>query len=710
VANKPLSRKLKKPFSKRPGINGFSHGRFSKANFVVFALIFVGIGCYLIFRGHAQTPLTPTPMPFISEGLPAYSSGGLNGSTTSLLNNNNYTGGNTNYGYLENAPGWVAMNLSSVPAVQQGRLQKIYNIWSEEAGFIHWDWKVDGGALGSPVNYTIDGACQNLSSNTLPTTWTTLATVTGNTLHSRADVINMVDSTPGNPCNNNYNWLRLNATTASPGPPGWNGTALQLKWQIFDATQSMSDTWMFWGDSITANVNPETDWPGFVPADPTFAKSINAFNPNFYPAVENGGQSSAQAGTFIVNGTTVDGSGDSSPWIPKNHAHFVTLNLGTNDCNSQFAPGSFQSDMSTLVDDVMTDPANPSDPYTANRVVIIPTIPSSLPLRSGTNSALALQSNGTYAMTTVVGSGGGPKCNAVIAQVIAAKKTQYGANRVLAGPDLFNIMLDPATHWGSFAGDTLHPAWDAQGIGVWEQAWVNWAETNIYGTGSPTPTVSLTANPTSITSGQSSTLTWSSTSATSCSATTPSGWTSSTATSGTQSVSPTSTTTYTLSCTGAGGTAQATATVTVGSVSAPTATLAANPTTITSGSSSTLTWSSTNATSCSATAPSGFSITGTSGTQSVSPTTTTTYTISCTGAGGSVIASATVTVQTGPKVGDINGDNSVNITDLSLLLSSYSQNTTQCITNSAFKCDLSSPPDGVVNIFDLSILLSHYGT
>jgi hypothetical protein len=64
----------------------------------------------------------------------------------------------------------------------------------------------------------------------------------------------------------------------------------------------------------------------------------------------------------------------------------------------------------------------------------------------------------------------------------------------------------------------------------------------------------------------------------------------------------------------------------------------------------------------------------------------------------------------GPKQGDINGDNSVNITDLSLLLSSYNQNTTQCTTNTAFKCDLSSPGDGVVNIFDLSILLSHYGT
>jgi hypothetical protein len=63
-----------------------------------------------------------------------------------------------------------------------------------------------------------------------------------------------------------------------------------------------------------------------------------------------------------------------------------------------------------------------------------------------------------------------------------------------------------------------------------------------------------------------------------------------------------------------------------------------------------------------------------------------------------------------PKIGDINGDNQVNITDLSLLLSSYGQNTTKCITNNAYTCDLSTPGDGVVNIFDLSILLSKYGT
>ncbi|MBI4033779.1 heparin lyase I family protein, partial [Candidatus Saccharibacteria bacterium] len=82
-------------------------------------------------------------------------------------------------------------------------------------------------------------------------------------------------------------------------------------------------------------------------------------------------------------------------------------------------------------------------------------------------------------------------------------------------------------------------------------------------TATPIPTVSLTANPTSITSGSSSTLSWSSTNATSCSAS--GGWSGTKATSGSQAVTPTSTSTYSLTCSGSGGNATASATVTVSS-------------------------------------------------------------------------------------------------------------------------------------------------
>jgi hypothetical protein len=67
-----------------------------------------------------------------------------------------------------------------------------------------------------------------------------------------------------------------------------------------------------------------------------------------------------------------------------------------------------------------------------------------------------------------------------------------------------------------------------------------------------------------------------------------------------------------------------------------------------------------------------------------------------------------------PKPADINTDGSVNITDLSLLLSSYGQTTTNCITNNTYVCDIKNdtPPStvGHIDIFDLSLLLSGYGS
>lgn len=68
----------------------------------------------------------------------------------------------------------------------------------------------------------------------------------------------------------------------------------------------------------------------------------------------------------------------------------------------------------------------------------------------------------------------------------------------------------------------------------------------------PVPTVTFSANPNTINSGESSVLSWSSTNATSCSGT--GGWTQNLANSGSMAVSPTETTVYNLTCTGAGGT------------------------------------------------------------------------------------------------------------------------------------------------------------
>ena len=169
------------------------------------------------------------------------------------------------------------------------------------------------------------------------------------------------------------------------------------------------------------------------------------------------------------------------------------------------------------------------------------------------------------------------------------------------------------------------------------------------GSSAPPPTVSITANPTSITSGSSSTLTVTASNATAVTITGTDGSSYTLQpTGGTQSVKPTATTTYTATATGNGGTVSTTVTITVAAAlpPAPTVNIIANPASIASGSSSLLTVTATNATAVTVTGSDGSSYTlqSTGGTQSVSPATTTTYTATATGAGGKNTATAVVTV------------------------------------------------------------------
>ena len=171
----------------------------------------------------------------------------------------------------------------------------------------------------------------------------------------------------------------------------------------------------------------------------------------------------------------------------------------------------------------------------------------------------------------------------------------------------------------------------------------------INGSGSPTPTIRVSASPASITAGGTSLLTITVNNATSVKLTGSDGSSYTIpGTGGSQVVSPTATTTYTATATGSGGTATATATVTVAAVSAPpTVTLTGSPATITQGASATLTVTATNATSVTVSGTDGstYTVADTGGTQTVTPTTTTTYVATAGGPGGTATSSSvTITV------------------------------------------------------------------
>ncbi len=165
------------------------------------------------------------------------------------------------------------------------------------------------------------------------------------------------------------------------------------------------------------------------------------------------------------------------------------------------------------------------------------------------------------------------------------------------------------------------------------------------------------ANPSTVLTGATSTLTWNVSHASSCIAF--DGWTGSKPVSGSEIVGPLSTTTvFTLVCTGAGGTATSSVSVLVNqnnnggggtATSSPAVAISANPTRIQVGNSSIVTWSTTNATSCTA----SDAWTGNqslSGTLTVNPTTagTLVYTLACTGTGGTATSSVSILVDPAP--------------------------------------------------------------
>ena len=155
--------------------------------------------------------------------------------------------------------------------------------------------------------------------------------------------------------------------------------------------------------------------------------------------------------------------------------------------------------------------------------------------------------------------------------------------------------------------------------------------------------VSFVANPTSITSGQQSTLSWTVTGANTVSISSIGN----VPLSGTAPVSPTATTTYTLTATNAAGSVSANATITV---TTPVATLIAcyaSPANIILGESSTLNYQSQNATSVSINQ--GVGAVGLSGSVAVTPTASTTYTVTATGANNTTSScSIAVQVTAGP--------------------------------------------------------------
>jgi len=161
--------------------------------------------------------------------------------------------------------------------------------------------------------------------------------------------------------------------------------------------------------------------------------------------------------------------------------------------------------------------------------------------------------------------------------------------------------------------------------------------------GQKPPTISLSASPTTVTMNGSTTINWSSRRASDCTAS--GDWSGSKATSGSQTIGALKAdSTFTLSCSGAGGSINESISITVAASATPSVTLSASPSSLPYNGSTTLSWASANSSGCTASGNwSGNK--AASGSQAiVALTANSSFNLSCSGPGGDASDSISITV------------------------------------------------------------------
>ena len=372
-----------------------------------------GLRSHLLSFGAPPPPAASGMMAPISRDRPVYASSEVQ--PADRANDDDYSTVWRSSGY----PCWLAYDLSAVPAAER---TTVYSQWSNTTTYNYDNAVFPGPTYNLPGDYVLEANAA--PGGHLPAGgWVTLVNVTGNTLHSAAHVLDMTG----------YNWLRFRATAGNPRN-GSENVDLAMNWDLFDARSAVSDSWMFFGDSITAGAM--TNYPGNLDRKgkvvDTFAKQINASRPSHFPAQQDGG----------IGGLTLEYTISHNllqNWLPKFPGRYVAISLGTNDANSEsFSPDKYYENLMAAITLVEQ----------AGKVPVIPTLVAS--------KAKWIQVNG-------------PALNAKVREIYQSRP------EVVAGPDLWALFSD---HPQWISGDNLHPT--DTGYGEMRIAWANSALMSVY--------------------------------------------------------------------------------------------------------------------------------------------------------------------------------------------------------------------------------------
>ncbi|MDA3816976.1 MAG: RICIN domain-containing protein [Prolixibacteraceae bacterium] len=229
-----------------------------------------------------------TSNPILSRGKTVYTSSG----TVSYLTDNKY-GGST---LSVNDETWLAINIGT-------GYSRLYFTWNNPN--YSWSDVISSSQsckqnMGYPVNYSI--LTSSNSTDGLDGTWTTVETVSGNSVTARGISIDF----------SSQSWIKMSVSSTSS-----NGGGAIDEIEVFDLSNGGDDLWFFPGTSISANT-----YKGTPPAN-NFADLVSNAHSGYTPAMVRGGI------PCIVSGHLSNNINDYINVTPD--VKYFAIEMGTND-------------------------------------------------------------------------------------------------------------------------------------------------------------------------------------------------------------------------------------------------------------------------------------------------------------------------------------------------------------------------------------------